>query len=218
MYYCSANRKYNNHSIYTALCSADVSKLIEEGIKFDLAFLDISLENEKGTDIANYLAGNQSNIKIVFISGYPEMVSDVFFSVRPFGFIDKPIKSDKLYKYIEAAQKEINEAVNHFCCKIRGTDIGIVYDTIVYVCSENKNLIVHRVDGTVVKAAGLLEDAINKLPDFFFRCHKGYIVNLKFATGYSHSEVSMMGGDVIPVSRTRKEEFEKAYFTFKGVI
>ena len=203
--------KYPGYSVSTALDSAEVSALLEKGMTFDLAFVDISLSNESGTDIANFLSGRIPEIKTVFISGYPEMVSEVFFFVQPFGFIDKPIKKEKLYKYIDAAGKENDDADNFYACKIRGRDIRIPYSDIIYIESEAKSLIIHKTNETL-RVAGFLEDAEKTLPqDIFVRCHKSYIVNLKYVSGYSKMKLSLMDGAVIPVSRSRKDDFEAKY-------
>ncbi len=207
--------KYPDYSVSTALGSSEVSGLIEQGMTFDLAFVDISLANESGTDIADFLTGKLPDIKTVFISGYPEMVSDVFFTVRPFGFIDKPIKKEKLYKYIDAAGKDSEDEANFYACKIRGKDIRIPYIDIIYIESEAKNLIIHKTNG-VVRVAGFLEDAENTFPaETFVRCHKSYIVNLKYVTDYSKMKLSLMDGAKIAVSRSRKDEFEEKYLAFK---
>lgn len=208
------SEKYSDYSIFKALGSSDVSAFIEQGEKFDLAFIDIQLENESGIDIADYLVGKLPDIKTVFISGYPDMVSDVFFSVTPFGFIDKPIKKEKLFKYIDAAAGTGDNTEKSFACKIRGKDIRIPFNDILYMESKSKNLVIHKTDG-VLKAAGLLEEAESSLPDSFVRCHKSYIVNLKYITDYSKMTLSLMGGDKIGVSRSRKEMFESKFFAYK---
>ena len=210
--------KYQDCSVSTALNSSDVSRLIEGGERFDLAFIDISLSDESGTDIANFLSGKLPGIKTVFISGYPEMVSDVFFSVRPFGFIDKPIRSEKLFKYIDAAMAEKSDSGNYYACKIRGKDIRISYSDIIYIESGAKSLIFHKTDGETVKVAGLLEEAEKQLPeDLLVRCHKSYIVNLKYVTDYSKMTLALMDGSKIGVSRSRKECFESKYLAYKGL-
>ena len=207
--------KYPDYSVSTALDSSEVSALLEQGMSFDLAFVDISLTNESGADIANYLSGKLPDIKTVFISGYPEMVSDVFFSVQPFGFIYKPIKKEKLYKYIDAAGKVKEDDSNFYACRIRGKDIRIPYNDIIYIESEAKNLIIHKTNGTL-KAAGFLEDAEKTFPqDVFVRCHKSYIVNLKYVTEYSKMKLSLMDGAKISVSRSRKDDFEEKYLALK---
>ena len=209
--------KYPDFCISTALDSSGVVRLLDSGEVFDLAFIDISLSDESGADIANFLTGRLPDIKTVFISGYPEMVSDVFFSVRPFGFIDKPIKKEKLYKYIDAALSGGGSDTDYFTGKIRGKDIRIPCSDIIFIESGAKSIIIHKADDTL-KIAGLLEDAEKQLPaDKFVRCHKSYIVNLKYVTGYSKMTVSFVGGGKIPVSRSRKEEFESRFLAYKGL-
>ncbi len=210
--------KYPDYGVSTALNSSEVARLLEEGNEYDLAFIDISLSDESGTDIANFLSGKLPAIKTVFISGYPEMVSDVFFSVRPFGFIDKPIRSEKLFKYIDAALAKETDGGNYYACKIRGKDIRIPYGDIIFIESGAKSLIFHKTDDGILKVAGLLEEAEKVLPaELFVRCHKSFIVNLKYVTDYSKMTLSLMDGSKIGVSRSRKEDFESKYLAYKGL-
>ena len=206
--------KYPSFEVRKALNSAQVTKILETESNFDLAFIDIQLDDESGIDTANFISGKIPDIKMVFISGYPDMVSDVFFSVRPFGFIDKPIKKEKLYKYIDTTAGYDGGANKSFQCKIRGKEIRIPYNDILYMESGNKNLIIHKTDG-ILKAAGALEDAEKVLPETFVRCHKSYIVNLKYVTAYSKMTLTIMGGDSVGVSRSRKELFENKYLSYK---
>ena len=69
-----------------------------------------------------------------------------------------------------------------------------------------------------MRAAGFLEDTEKIVPaDTLVRCHKSYIVNLKYVTGFSRMKLSLMNGGSIPVSRSRKEDFEARYLAFKGL-
>ncbi len=209
--------KYPDYEVSKAACSGDVVRLVEEGKEFDLVFIDINLGEESGISVANYLSSNLTGIRSVFISGYPEMVSEVFFSVQPFGFIDKPIKPEKLYKYVDAANEKIGSENRALSCKVRGMDLTIRLDDILYIEYENKNLIIHKTDGNTVKAAGLLEKVMEQLTDAFIRCHKSYIVNLAYVVSYIRMEATMKDGSVIAVGRSKKEEFENAYLSFKGL-
>ena len=48
----------------------------------------------------------------------------------------------------------------------------------------------------------------------FFRCHKSYLVHLKYVKGYNRQEAVLDNGEKIPVSKRRYEEFCKALLSY----
>ena len=48
----------------------------------------------------------------------------------------------------------------------------------------------------------------NKLRDKgFFRCHKSYLINLKYVEGYNRQEAILENGEKIVIAKRRYEEF-----------
>lgn len=68
---------------------------------FDLAFVDISVKDESGVDIAGFIGAVCPGIKIVFVSGNQDLVSRAFVKVDDCGYIYKPIDPTLLLGYIE---------------------------------------------------------------------------------------------------------------------
>ena len=50
----------------------------------------------------------------------------------------------------------------------------------------------------------------------FFRCHKGFSVNLLHVRNVSSASVVMSNGDEVPVSKHRRREFLEAYANYIG--
>ena len=48
----------------------------------------------------------------------------------------------------------------------------------------------------------------------FFRCHKSYLVNLKYVDVYNRQEVSLAGGEKISIARRRYEDFCQAVLNY----
>ena len=55
----------------------------------------------------------------------------------------------------------------------------------------------------------LLKDAFAKLPDFFYRCHSSYIINLKRVVYLSGKKITLSDSTEIPVSPKRFSEVKK---------
>ena len=66
---------------------------------------------------------------------------------------------------------------------------------------------IHTVDGDSVTVPGKLDEAGRQLEAGFVRCHKSYLVNLKYIARYTATQFIMMNGKIIPISRSRKKGF-----------
>ena len=77
---------------------------------------------------------------------------------------------------------------------------------------------IHTVDGDGVTVPGKLDDAEQQLKSGFVRCHKSYLVNLKYIAKYTATQFVMMNGEIIPISRSKKKEAADRYVLFKGAL
>ena len=65
---------------------------------------------------------------------------------------------------------------------------------------------------------GKLDEAGRQLEAGFVRCHKSYLVNLKYIARYTATQFIMMNGKIIPISRSKKNESVDRYVLFKGAL
>lgn len=54
----------------------------------------------------------------------------------------------------------------------------------------------------------------NLLGDFFFRCHRGYLVNLGKVQSYDRVTITLINGKRIILTRTKYAEFVDAYMRY----
>lgn len=62
------------------------------------------------------------------------------------------------------------------------------------------------------------EQLLEQLPDWFLRCHRGYIINLKKLGGVNFAEgtISMSDGSDVPFSRSYRDSVRAALERFKA--
>ena len=53
-----------------------------------------------------------------------------------------------------------------------------------------------------------------RLGSGFFRCHRSYLINLKYLKGFKNGTAYMEGGREIPVSRLRGREFSEVILRY----
>lgn len=190
------------------LCAAD---------DFDIVFLDIVLENENGIDAGLYISRKMPDAKIIFISGYQDKVSEIFFSLSPFGFIDKPVNPDVLYKYIEMVKDEKEKLESYFTYTEKGQERKLRYRDICYVESSREKIFVNTVE-SCFHVWNKISEVEADFPDYFVRCHKSYLVNMRYVVELKKQSFGLMNGKEISISRSKKNETEMKYFKFKGGI
>lgn len=188
--------------------------------KFDLAFLDIAVRDESGVDIAEFVGALCPGVKIVFVSGNQDLVSKAFVAVDDCGYIYKPVDPKLLLGYIERERAGAHKRQNreYFEYTRRGSSRKIGSDSILFIVSERNYLEIHTVDGDSVTVPGKLDEAEQQLKSGFVRCHKSYLVNLKYIAKYTATQFVMMNGEIIPISRSKKKEAADRYVLFKGAL
>lgn len=171
-------------------------------------------------DIAEFVGALCPGVKIVFVSGNQDLVSKAFVAVDDCGYIYKPVDPNLLLGYIERERAGAHKRQNreYFEYTRRGSSRKIGSDSILFIVSERNYLEIHTVDGDGVTVPGKLDEAEQQLKSGFVRCHKSYLVNLKYIAKYTATQFVMMNGEIIPISRSKKKEAADRYVLFKGAL
>ncbi len=182
---------------------------------FDVIFMDIMLKGENGIDLGHYLSNKMPDAKIIFISGYQDKVSDIFFNLNPYGFIDKPIDAAKVIRYIDSIKQ--HENAEYFEYSEKGKTRKIPFKDILYVESSREKVFIyaHTIKFYVWKK---ISDIEQSFPENFVRCHKSFLVNMKFVSEITSSSFKLFDGTEISISRSKKEDTLNKYYKFKGGI
>ena len=55
-----------------------------------------------------------------------------------------------------------------------------------------------------------------RLGEDFYRCHRGYLVNLAYVSEYGEGTIRLQNGETIYVAREKYSEFVKAYTQYRA--
>lgn len=97
----------------------------------------------------------------------------------------------------------------------------IYLDDILYIESENKKTVLHKVDGEKEVTQCSLKTLYEKIEEKgFIRCHKSYIINIQYFQGFNRSKCKLQNGEEISIGRQYLKEFRKRISdeTFSGII
>lgn len=194
------------------------SKMLEDNREYDLVFMDYEFKNDKennGLTIATKLRERQKNITIVFLSSYPEIVFDTF-SVGTFRFLVKPIQMDKFEKAMDDYLKSL-KGDNILTIKIEGVKRSIHTNEITYVEGFGKYCIIHMASEkeSEIECHETLAAVEERLPkEFFYRCHKSYVIDFPYIESYNHMSVMLNSGEELAISRQKYKEFCNVYLEY----
>ena len=182
-------------------------ELLQALESFDIVFLDIIMQDLDGMKTAQAFRKKASDKILIFVSSSREYVFEAY-DVEAFQYLLKPVDDRKLKNVLQKAIVKTQSRSQEFIIVSRERQKKKLFlDDIYYFEIKGRVVDVHGPEGifTYYEQIGELE---NKLQDKgFFRCHKSYLINLKYVDGYNRKEVILENGKKIVIAKRRYDEF-----------
>lgn len=174
--------------------------------EYDIILMDIQMKFMDGMTAAEKIRSLDDEVIIMFITNMLQYAVRGY-EVDAMDYVVKPVEyfsfSQKLDKAIGRIRKKkeiyITVPTENGVKKL---DISRVF----YIESQGHNGIFVTDSGEVTARISLKELEAGMKDQGFFRCAKGFLVNMKLVDGMAGSDC-MINGKRIPVSRTKKKEF-----------
>lgn len=195
--------------------------LIKSHENFDISFLDIKMDNMTGIEVAKFIRKEQEKRSkekslIIFVTAYREYMDEAF-DVNAFHYLVKPIDEKKFKNVFHRALKDIASREKHktlsVIVKHNGMQKKVLLQDIYYIESNNKKVVFHTKYGNL-DSYGKMEDWESELGNSFYRCHRGYLVNLEKITAYNLNTIDVVNGDSLIIAQKKYSEFVKAYMRY----
>ncbi|MDE7286055.1 MAG: LytTR family DNA-binding domain-containing protein [Lachnospiraceae bacterium] len=181
---------------------------------FDIVFLDIIMCELDGMKTAQIFRKRAFDKILIFVSSSREYVFDAY-DVEAFYYLLKPVDDRKLRRVLEKAVLKMKNCSQEFMIVSKERQKKKLYlDDIYYFEIKGRVVDIHGAEGIFAyyEQIGILENRLQKKG--FFRCHKSYLVNLKYVDGYNRQEVILENGERIMIAKRRYEEFCKKMLKF----
>ncbi len=185
-------------------------ELLQAPESFDIVFLDIMMHGLDGMKTAQIFRRKAPDKILIFVSSSREYVFETY-DVEAFWYLLKPVDDRKLKNVLQKAVSKTESRSQEFIIVSRERQKKKLFlDDIYYFEIKGRIIDVHGAEG-VFSYYGQIGELENKLQDKgFFRCHKSYLINLKYACGYNRQEVILENGEKIMIAKRRYEEFCQA--------
>ena len=204
-----------NHMDLSLLQYESGLKMLESGEKFDVIFLDIKMKGPDGVETAKRMRAKGFKGHVVFITVSEEDVYRAF-KVETFDYLLKPLDKEEFKHTMKRILMSFrNRYEGRMLIRHDGEWSVILFHDIIYAEVINRKIHLRLTDGRDIEYYDQLKRMRERLDGRFCRCHRSYIVNSDHIAGVAHGRELMMDNrDVIPISRTYSETFNKEYFSY----
>ncbi|BBH23253.1 DNA-binding response regulator [Paenibacillus baekrokdamisoli] len=183
-----------------------------ENKSFDILLLDIEMGGMNGVELAQHIRHDNESVQIVFITGFPDFIAQGY-EVSALHYLMKPVSEVKLFAVLDKASKNLNKIERAIMLNIGGESVRIPVSSIICVeAAAHSVLITTTADPYDAKQS--ISEILNMLGDSFIRCHRSYIVGLKYIKRITKTDVILDNGMAIPLSRRSYDEVNQAFIKF----
>ncbi|MCI8994022.1 MAG: response regulator transcription factor [Eubacterium sp.] len=182
-------------------------ELLEVAESFDIVFLDIMMCGMDGMKTAQMFRKKASDRILIFVSSSRDYVFEAY-DVEAFQYLLKPVEEKKLKSVLRKAVLKTESRSQEFMIASRERQkTKIFLDDIYYFEMKGRVVEVHGAEGifTYYEQIGSLENKLREKG--FFRCHKSYLIHLKYVDAYNRQEAVLENGEKIMIAKRRYEEF-----------
>lgn len=173
---------------------------------FDIILMDIQMQFMDGMTAAEKIRQMDQKVIIMFITNMIQYAVRGY-EVDAMDYVVKPVEYFSFSQNLDKAIGRIRSEAKEFLMITIGegivkTDIADIY----FIEGQGHNAVFHTLRGDYSSRVTLKELEEKLIVHNFFRCAKGYLVNMNHEEGIVGSDC-VIHSVHIPVSRTRKKEF-----------
>lgn len=196
--------------------------LLAAGKRYDIIFLDIQMEGMNGIETARMLRKRKEETVLIFVTGLKDYVFEAF-DVAAFHYLLKPLQEEKFEAVFARAVAEVRKRMRkedeketqaeQLLVRQRGRSFRLEKAQILYVESRQRKVLIHTMQESF-EIYATMNNLEKELGEPFYRCHRGYLVNLSCITGYTGDTITLCNGENIYLAREKYQEFVKVYMRY----
>ena len=165
---------------------------LAEKLQPDVVFLDVEMPEMTGVECARTIQDINPHMIIIFATAHDSYMGDAF-EVYAFDYLLKPFKVERVIQTLERARERLlsrnsrNAAPavktrtlsGRMMLKHRDGVTFVDLQDILLIQREDRSTVLYTADDGRYVTTDSLSEMEERLPaEFFFRCHKSYIINL----------------------------------------
>ena len=188
-----------------------LEKIKKSSYDYDIIFMDIELNDGNGLDTIKSDLKYRNSLVVFFTLHSEEILQG--YKARAFRFLVKPLQVNELIETLNSAILELTN-IRKIVIKTEESEQVIRVSDIIYIEANNKNIGIRTKNGFFY-VRDRISDIWQKINSSeFYMPHRSYIVNLDYIKSFRKNEITMINGEKIVLSRLRRGEFEKLFYTY----
>ncbi len=198
-------------NVYT--CVSGEALLETDLEQIDVLFLDVDMPGKNGIETAQEIRKQNQNMLIVFLTAYSEFVFESF-KVNAFRYLVKPLQEQELEESLESIMLKLCAPEDYLNFRFQNDTYSVRYAEIIYIEGMQDKMWIYCQERTY-RWRGRMKSLNLQLKDRgFFQIHRSYIINMSKIKKYNGQEVVLEGGQRVPISKYRLDEFKEEYLKF----
>ncbi|MFQ7801804.1 LytR/AlgR family response regulator transcription factor [Enterocloster sp.] len=210
-----ADKNGGDFSLIKFTSGIPLLKYVEENNDLDIIFLDIQMPELNGIEVAHIIRKKDADVKIFFLTSIIKYALEGY-KVNAERYLTKPLNYGRFQKELERVIKALDLENKRFF--IEKNDEGVFkinLSDILYIETVGRNTRIHTKEREILSYHSMKEHE-EFLDKSFFRCHRGFIINLKYVKETIDSDIILNDRTVISLSKYRKKEFKEALLDYYG--
>lgn len=184
--------------------------------QYDILFLDIKMDELTGMDVAEKLREVNSHTRLIFVTSYDEYTQELF-RYDTSEFIKKLVTEERFNEVFEYVSKKLIRGGEKFYYSVGKVEKNILKREILYFESDAHKVVIYKTDQTQEQFYGKLKDTSQYLSELdFLRVAQSYIVNMDNISKMRKTEIDMIGGNIVPISRKYRDEVMRTYMKYRN--
>lgn len=193
--------------------------LLKSKIDYDIILMDVKMDDIDGVEVVKQLRKQTSaetfnRPVVIFVTAYDNYVFQAL-DLFAFHYLLKPLNKKKfediLNLAVEECLKEEKEAALFFHTKT--SHLRLYPRQINYIESNLRKVVIHtkKEQFEIYSTMSYIENLLGR---GFYRCHRGYLVNMNKIKGYNRQSITLTDGTVLLLSKPKYPDFVETYMHF----
>ena len=178
--------------------------------EYDVILMDIEMRFMDGMTAAEEIRRVDPEVVIIFITNSPQYAIKGY-AVDALDYVLKPLTYFAFSQRIDRALERLgNREQRYMMINIKGGSRKLDVSRVWFIEVRDHDLIYHTEEG-LITTTGTMREAEKALEGCaFFRCNKGYLVNLEHVDAIREDN-AVVHGETVQVSRSKRKEFLAAF-------
>ena len=186
-----------------------------QGSHFDALFIDMEMGGMNGIETANANREIDERVSIVFVTSHEEYAIDCF-QCSPLRFLKKPLQLEKMDDAMRAINHVLTQKHATFSFYENKNYVRLYCADIIYCEGSHNKMVLYTVSGVHQVHMTFAEVEKALAPGMFYRCHKGFLVNLGYIKKIVGQDIVLHHCEtVLPIGRAYKQGLREAVVDYE---